>query len=387
MGPILDAMLETKFKNKLQSLLSMADIEVNGNRPWDIQVHDERFFRRVMTDPSIGLGESYMDGGWNCEHLDQFFYKVLSAHLEKKIKNNPKLVFQRLMSRLVNLQTRTGSQKIAEKHYNVGTDVFMSFFDPYNQYTCAYFKDTDDLNKAQEQKLDLICRKLKLSSNDNVLDIGSGWGGFAKFATERYNCHLTGISISSQQVEYAKEFCKGQNVIILKTDYRDLLESRNRQKYDKILICGMIEHVGYKNYRILMKIVEYCLKDDGLFLLQTIGRDVSTTAITMNPWLEKYIFPNSMLPSIKQLSAAVEGLFVIEDLHNFSAHYDKTLMAWSSNFEKNWDRIKSKYDDRFYRMWQYYFLSCAGGFRARDTQLWQIVFSKNGVPGGYESIR
>ncbi len=380
-------MLEKLSKHKLQSLLSSADIQIDGTRPWDIRVHDERLFRRVMANPSLGLGESYMDGWWDCERLDLFFYNVLSAHLDEQVNNSPNLVFHRWMSMLVNLQTRARSRKVAEKHYAFSTDVFMSFLDPYNQYTCAYFKDTEDLNTAQEQKLDLICKKLELLSSDHILDIGCGWGGFAKFASEHYGCHVTGISISSEQVEYAKEFCKGHNVTIVESDYRDLPTSANRQRYDKILICGMIEHVGYKNYRLLMKIVRHCLKDNGLFLLHTIGRNVSVTGIPFNRWLDKYIFPNSMVPSIKQLGAAVEGLFVIEDLHNFRAHYDKTLMAWSKNFETNWGRLESAYDDRFFRMWQYYFLSCAGGFRALDTQLWQIVFSKNGVPAGYESVR
>jgi cyclopropane-fatty-acyl-phospholipid synthase len=380
-------MMNQEAKKSIQSLLSMADIKIDGDRPWDIRIRDERFFRRVLADPTVGLGESYMDGWWECKSIDQLFYKILTARLDEKVKNHPRLLLHRFMSRLVNLQTRARSLKIAEKHYEFSTDLFLSFLDPYNQYTCGYFKDTEDLNKAQELKLDLICRKLKITSSDEVLDIGCGWGGFAKFASERYGCHVTGISISSEQVEYAKEFCKGKNVAIVKSDYRDLPVEGNRQRYDKVLICGMIEHVGYKNYRLLMKIVRHCLKDAGLFLLHTIGRNVSATTMTTNRWLAKYIFPNSMVPSMKQLSAAAEGLFVIEDLHNFRAYYDNTLMAWSKNFEKNWDKIKSAYDDRFYRMWQYYFLSCAGGFRALDTQLWQIVFSKHGVVGGYESVR
>jgi cyclopropane-fatty-acyl-phospholipid synthase len=379
--------MNARARESLQSLLALADIQINGNRPWDIQLHDDRFFRRVLANPSLGLGESYMDGWWDCERVDELFYKILSARLDEHVRNHPKLLFHRFMSKIVNLQTRKRSKKVAEKHYAFSTDVFMSFLDPYNQYTCGYFKDTDDLNRAQEQKLDLICKKLQLEPGDQVLDIGCGWGGFAKFASERYECHVTGISISTEQVHYAREFCKGHNVIIVESDYRDLPTDANRQRFDKVLICGMIEHVGYKNYRVLMQVVRHCLKDTGLFLLQTIGRNISATGIAVNRWLDKYIFPNSMVPSLKQLTSAVEGVFVIEDLHNFRAHYDKTLMAWSRNFEQNWGRIKASYDDRFYRMWQYYFLSCAGAFRAMDTQLWQIVFSKNGIPGGYQSVR
>ena len=375
------------FETKVRELLSLADVQVNSSRPWDIQVHNARFYRRVLTEGPMGLGESYMDGWWDCDNLDQFFDKVLSAHLEEKVKFLPGVILPRVISRLLNLQTRTGSKKIARRHYDLSPELYMSFLDPYNQYTCAYFKDTDDLNRAQEQKLELICRKLNISSNDKVLDIGCGWGGFAKFASQRYGCSVTGISISSEQVHFAREFCKGLPVTILELDYRDLMASVYERQFDKVLICGMIEHVGYKNYRQLMKAVNHCLKDEGLFLLQTIGRSVSATTTDINPWFAKYIFPNSMLPSLRQLSTAVERLFVVEDVHNFSAHYDTTLMAWKSNFEKNWAQIQSRYDERFYRMWRYYLLACAGGFRARDTQLWQIVFSKKGVKGGYESLR
>ena len=375
------------FETKVQELLSLADIRVNGSRPWDIQVHDKRFYRRALTEGAMGLGESYMDGWWDCEHLDQLFYKVLSSHLEKKVKLAPTVILAHVISRIKNLQTRAGSKRIARQHYDLNPELYMSFLDPYNQYTCAYFKNTDSLDKAQEQKLELICRKLNISSNDKVLDIGCGWGGFAKFAAERFGCFVTGISISSEQIQFAREFCKGLPVTILEMDYRDLMHSSYERQFDKVLICGMIEHVGYKNYHQLMKVVKHCLRDDGLFLLQTIGRNVSSTTTELNPWLAKYIFPNSMLPSLNQLTAAIEGLFVIEDVHNFRAHYDKTLMAWSNNFETNWPRIQSRYDERFYRMWRYYLLACAGGFRAHDTHLWQIVLSKEGVAGGYESIR
>ena len=148
----------------------------------------------------------------------------------------------------------------------------------------------------------------------------------------------------------------------------------------------MFEHVGYKNYRKYMKVAHRCLKDDGLFLLHTIGSDKTST--TGNPWLLKYIFPNGMLPSIAQIGKSIEGLFVMEDWHNFSYDYSATTKSWWNNVDKNWDKLKSRYDQRFYRMWKYYLLACAGGmFQARYNQLWQIVLSKKGVVGGYKSIR
>ncbi|MEX2017121.1 MAG: cyclopropane fatty acyl phospholipid synthase [Candidatus Pacearchaeota archaeon] len=369
-------------KRKIQELLSLANVKINGRQQGDIQVHNEDFYRRVLSKGALGLGESYMDGWWDAKKLDEFFYKILKAELDKKVKT-ASFLFQSIKSALMNPQSRSGSRKVAEQHYDLSTELYESFLDPYNQYTCGYFKSTNNLNKAQEQKLDLICKKLQLTPKDKVLDIGCGWGGFAKFAAKNYGCHVTGITISDEQAKYARKFTKGLRVKIRKQDYRDL-----KEKFDKILICGMIEHVGYKNYRTIMEIVHKCLKEDGLFLLHTIGGN--TAAKSNNAWTEKYIFPNSMTPSASQLSKAYEGLFVMEDWHNFSAHYDKTLMAWHKNFSRNWKRFSKKhpeYDARFKRMWNYYLLSSAGGFRSRKSQLWQIVLSKNGIPGGYESVR
>jgi cyclopropane-fatty-acyl-phospholipid synthase len=256
----------------------------------------------------------------------------------------------------------------------------MSFLDAYNQYTCGYFKNTDDLNTAQEQKLQLICSKLQLKKEDRVLDIGCGWGGFAKFASEHYGCHITGVTISKEQAAYAREFTKGLPVTIKEIDYRNI-----EDEYDKVLICGMIEHVGYKNYRTLLKIVNKVLEKNGLFLLHTIGNN--TSVIFTDVWIGKYIFPNGILPSLKQITTAAEGLFILEDLHNFGQYYVPTLMSWFANFDKNWTVIAKDYGERFYRMWKYYLLSCAGMFRARDAQLWQFVFSKRGILGEYYPVR
>ncbi len=367
-------------KEIIGGLLKSADVKINGNRSWDIKVHDERFYSRVLSQGALGLGESYMDRWWDCKKLDEFFYRILRSKIDKKIKLSFKTIILGLRSKIFNMQSKIGSKKVAKQHYNLSSELYESFLDPYNQYTCGYFKNISDLNKAQEAKLDLICRKLQLSHKDRVLDIGCGWGGFARFAAENYGCRVVGITISDEQAKYAKNYTKGLPVEIRKQDYRDLNE-----KFDKILICGMMEHVGYKNYRKLMEIVHKCLKDDGLFLLHTIGSHESTKHT--NPWTHKYIFPNSMLPSIKQIGEAIEDFFVMEDWHNFGADYDKTLMVWHKNFNKNWKKIKSKYNKRFFRMWNYYLLSSAGSFRARNISLWQIVLSKNGIINGYKSVR
>lgn len=369
-------------KTLIEEWLEKADVKINGDRPWDIQVNDERFYKRVLSGGSLALGESYMDAWWYAVQVEEFIARCLRVKLENKFKFNSSNVRLFLESLLVNMQSYSRSRKVIRDHYDIDNELFMSFLDPFNQYTCGYYKDTEDLNEAQEKKLDLICRKLHLKPTDKVLDIGCGWGGFSKFAAENYGCHVTGISISDEQLKYAKAFCKGLPVNLLKLDYRNLPENN---QFDKVLVCGMIEHVGQKNYGTLISKVNKCLKTEGLFLLHTIGSSISVNST--EPWLGKYIFPNSVIPSLRQISNATEELFVTEDLHNFGHHYYKTLKGWYENFNRNWSSLQHKYDDRFFRIWEFYFLFCAGSFLARKNQLWQFVFSKNGQKGGYSSKR
>lgn len=359
-------------KEMVGSLFSRAGIAINGPNPWDIHINDERFYMRLLRDNSLGLGEAYMDGLWRCRQIGEFTCRILKVELDKEIKGSIKFLLPYCRALLFNPQSRYCARRVAEQHYDLGNDLFMSFLDSYNQYSCAYFNNTDDLAQAQLNKLDLICKKLNLQPQDHVLDIGCGWGGFAKYAAERYNCSVTGITISSEQAHYAMEFCKNLPVRIMECDYRDLHE-----KFDKIVSVGMFEHVGQKNYRAFMQVVDRCLKDDGVFLLHTIGGNKS--AIMCESWINKYIFPNGMLPSIAQIGTAAEDFFVMEDWHNLGSHYDKTLTAWHDNFQKAWGNLQKKYNERFKRMWEYYLLSCAGAFRARQIQLWQIVFTKCGT--------
>jgi cyclopropane-fatty-acyl-phospholipid synthase len=369
-----------KFQDTAQQLLSVAGIKINGNNPWDISVHNDKFYQVVLSQITLGLGESYMDGWWDCDKLDGFFSRVIRAQIQNDIKKNWGLVYQVMLARVLNLQSRNRAFQIGEKHYDLGNELFINMLDKRLVYSCAYWQDAQNLDIAQENKLELICRKLGLKPGMKVLDIGCGWGSFGKYAAEKYRVKVVGITVSKEQVELARTLCVGLPVEIRLQDYRDVNE-----KFDRVVSVGMIEHVGYKNYRIYMEVVRRCLDADGLFLLHTIGGNKSVKSV--DPWINKYIFPNGMLPSIQQLSRAVEGLFVVEDWHNFSADYDKTLMAWYGNLEKNWDNLKLKYDERFHRMWKYYLLSCAGSFRARSNQLWQIVLSPNGVSGGYKSLR
>jgi len=373
------------LKNQVANILGQADVKINGTRPWDVKILDDNIYKRLLSQGMLGVGEGYMAEEWECDSIDELTFRALtrigSVNKVDFAKKNFTFLLRLFFAKFINFEGRNKDLEVVKKHYDIGNDLFLSFLDPYNQYTCGYFKDTKDLNVAQEQKLDLICKKLHLSSKDKVLDIGCGWGGFGKYAASHYGCSVTGITISKEQAKYAREFTKGLPVKILVQDYRDL-----KGKYDKILVCGMIEHVGYKNYRTYMEVVDKNLKEDGIFLLHTIG-SITEDDHDPNSWIRKYIFPNGMLPTVELIAKSVEGLFVMEDVHNFGAYYDKTLMAWFHNFDENWYKIKNKYTETTYRMFKFYFLTCAGAFRARQLQLWQIVFSKKGIVGGYSSVR
>lgn len=372
--------MKKNLKQDIAELLAHADIKINGSRPWDIQVHNDRLYGRILASGNLGLGEGYMDGWWDCPQIDEFICKVLRARLHEKI--SPwRLVGAALQARLLNAQRRSKAFEIGEQHYDLGNDLYQTMLDKRLVYTCGYFKNAATLDEAQEAKLALVCRKIGLRAGMTVLDIGCGWGSFAKFAAERYGAQVVGVTVSKAQVEWGSQLCAGLPVELRLQDYRDI----RGEHFDRVVSLGMFEHVGYKNYRTFMKVVSEVLSDDGLFLLHTIGRNTSVK--NNDPWIDRYIFPNSMLPSIKQIGGSMEGLFVMEDWHNFSAHYDQTLLAWFKNFEAGWPTLRPRYGDRFYRRWKYYLLSAAGTFRARANQLWQIVLSKNGVPGGYESFR
>lgn len=367
-------------KTTVIDLLHLAGININGDALWDLHVHNEPFYERVLSDTDLGLGETYMDGWWDCPRIDLFIARLARTHLETKLKINFQLAFKLMLTKCFNLQTKKRSLHVGTKHYDIGNDLFKIMLDSNMNYTCGYWKNVATLEQAQNAKLDLVCKKLLLKPGMRVLDIGCGWGGLAKYAAENYGVQVVGITISQQQCALAKERCKGLPIDIRFQDYRDLDE-----QFDRIVSLGMFEHVGYLNYRTYMQIVHRCLSDEGLFLLHTIGGNVSSTQTT--PWISKYIFPNGMVPSIKQIGGAIEKLFIMEDWHNFGLDYYPTLIAWHHNFNEGWSKIKDNYDDRFFRMWNYYLLYCAGGFMARDMQLWQIVFSKNGTRERYDAPR
>jgi cyclopropane-fatty-acyl-phospholipid synthase len=367
----------------LAEVAAEADIRFNGDRPWDIRVHDPAVYRRILAQWSLGLGESYMDGLWDADRLDETFLRLVSARTDRKPKGRARarLAIEVLKSLLLNRQSRSRSFEVGERHYDIGNAVYEAMLDPTMSYSCGYWKDAETLAEAQVAKLDLICRKLELEPGQRVLDIGCGWGGLAEHASRNYGVEVLGITISREQQALARERCRDLPVRVELMDYRDV-----QGRFDRIVSVGMFEHVGPKNYAIYFDTARRVLDERGLFLLHTIG-DRFTTKHT-DPWIDRYIFPNGKLPSARQLARSLEGRLIIEDWHNFGPDYDRTLMAWWENFDAAWPSLRGeRYDERFYRMWKYYLLCSAGYFRSRQGQLWQLVLSKPTRPQVYRSVR
>ncbi|WP_158817071.1 cyclopropane fatty acyl phospholipid synthase [Methylocapsa sp. S129] len=369
-----------------RDLLSRAGIEINGHNPWDIQVHDKAVYARVFASGSLGLGEAYMDGWFTCERLDEFFARVVGARLSEKLPLSMNLALLVARSKLQNRQTRRRARRVAEVHYDLPVEVFEATFDSRLTGSCGYWKEARTLDEAQDGKLDLICRKLGLRAGQHILDIGCGWGAFIGFAAERYGAQCIGVTVSEEQVAYARRRYAGLAAEFRLQDYRDVADA----PFDHIASMGMFEHVGPKNYRAYFEGARRLVREDGLFLLHTIW---SNEPSPLDPWIDRYIFPNGVLPTVGQIGTAVHGLFVVEDVHNFGADYDKTLMAWNAKFQSNRTDIaalmnkKGQDGGRFCRMWEYYLLGCAGSFRSREISVGQFVLSPRGVPGGYQSVR
>ena len=358
----------------VSDLLAMADIRIDGARPWDIRVHRPEFFQRLLGHGSLGLGESYMDGDWDVDQLDEFFHRIFRARLDSHVKS-PRLLLPWLMARLSNRQSRRRAWWVGEVHYDLGNDFHRAMLGPSMTYSCGYWRHAETLEEAQSAKLDLICRKLCLQPGMRLLDVGCGWGALMDHAASHHGAHCTGITISRNQAEYIANHCTHPHVQVELRDYRDLAG-----QYDRIASVGMFEHVGRKNHRAFMRVMQRCLGEHGVFLLHTIGRN--RHGATTDPWIDRYIFPNGELPCLDDIASAIDGLFVAEDVHNIGADYDRTLMAWHRNFERAWPAFAQAMGEGFHRMWRYYLLSCAGAFRARDLQVWQWTLTKHGMPGG-----
>jgi cyclopropane-fatty-acyl-phospholipid synthase len=365
-------------RRRVERLLHSAGIRVGGAAPWDMQVHDARFYRRVLAEGSLGLGESYMDGWWDARSLEGCMEHILRARLDERVRTPHDLLLG-LRARLLDLYPRRAS-RVARMHYDLGNELFAAMLGGRMIYSCGYWAHATSLEQAQVDKLELVARKLALEPGMEVLDIGCGWGEALRHMAQRHGVTITGITVSKEQAEYAHRLCQGLPVTVKLRDYRDL-----HGRFDRIFSIGMYEHVGARDHRRYFETVRRCLKDDGLTLLHTIGANVSSRHT--DPWIERYIFPDSALPSAAQITRAYEGLFVLEDWHGFGPDYARTLQAWRRNIESAWSGLPARYDERFRRMWRYYLAASTALFRTRRAQVWQILLSPHGVPGGCPPVR
>jgi cyclopropane-fatty-acyl-phospholipid synthase len=369
---LLSTLDPRRTADAFRDLLASAGVTIGGDQPWDLQVHDERVWARILRDGTLGAGESYEEGWWDTPALDQFIDRILRIKFDQALRENWVLVAHTVRARLLNLQSITRSFDNGQRHYDIGNDLYEAMLGGRLLYTCAYWENATTLDEAQDAKLDLVCRKVGLSPGMRVLDLGCGWGGFAAYAAERYGVTVTGLTVSQEQVRWAKEHYAHLPVDIRLDDYRNATGV-----WDAVVSIGIMEHVGWKNYRGYMELVDRLLAPGGAAFVHTIAGNMPRAGI--EPWFNKYIFPNAVLPTLARLITAMEGLFIAEDVHNIGEHYDRTLLEWWRNFDAAWPRLRARYGDAFYRRWKYYLLSCAGAFRARSQQLYQIVMTRPGT--------
>lgn len=374
------------MQRQIEDLLGEIGVTVNGNKPYDVKIHDPRLYNKILLKQSVGAGEGYVEGMWDCDQLDELYYRICRHKSYNKIYSKSKAFFVTLRNSIFNQQTPEKSEKVAKVHYNLGNTLYERMLGKSMAYTCGYWKNAKDLDEAQFAKYELICQKLDLRPGERVLELGCGWGGLAKYMAEKYGCEVVAFDIGKEPYTYAKELCQDLPVQVYQCDWRAVnVYNPTRIKFDKLVSVGVLEHVGYKNYDLFLKISRDFIKDDGIFLLHSIGGNMSRNYC--DAWINQYIFPNGHLPSLKQLGKAYENKFIIEDFHNIGPYYENTLLGWHKNLNDHWDELKNHYDEKFHRMMNFYLLTCAGGFRAREMQLWQFVLTPHGIEKGYKSIR
>jgi cyclopropane-fatty-acyl-phospholipid synthase len=370
---LLSSLDPRRARDVCTDLLATAGITVGGPEPWDVQVHDERVWARLLRDGTLGGGEAYVEGWWDSRAVDQTIDRLQRINAVDTLRDNWRIVPHLLKARVLNLQTLRRAFGNGQHHYDIGNDLYEAMLDRRMLYTCALWSTgARTLDEAQEAKLELVCKKIGLRPGMRVLDLGCGWAGFAAYAAERHGAQVVGLTVSQEQVRFAKERYAHLPIDIRLEDYRSASGS-----YDAVVSIGLMEHVGPKNYRGYMELVDRCLAPGGVAFVHTIGGNRARGQ--MDPWFDRYIFPNSALPSLAQLVTAMEDIFVPEDVHNIGEDYDPTLMAWYERFDAAWPTLRARYDERFYRMWKFYLLASAGSFRARAQQLFQIVMTRPGT--------
>jgi cyclopropane-fatty-acyl-phospholipid synthase len=356
----------------IRELLSESDIIVGGRRPWDIRVLNGEFYDRALEGGSLEVGESYVDGWWECDRLDQMFHRAFLGDMHARLARGLRGRLETLRLRMSRGRERAPRvPEAALTHDRLGSDLFQAMLGSRMSYTCAYWSGASTLDEAQEAQLELICRKLELAPGMTVLELGSGWGAFARYAAERHGAGVLGVCGDEAQAELGRGLCRGLPVELVVRDH-----SAVEGRFDRVVSLGLFERVPPASYRACMENAARCLKDDGIAFIHTAGRNM--TDPRPDPWIERHIRPGGALPSLQQLSTAMEGLFVLEDCHNIGPQYDPTLLAWHVNLERAWPALGDRYDERLRRMMKYYLLSSAGSFRSRRGQVFQLVMTKAG---------
>ena len=361
------------YERAVNELLAGTDIKINGPRPWDIRVHDERFFHRILGQGTLGAGESYMDGWWDCEQLDEMLTRILSHDIDENLRS-PRAVLLAITARLINMQSQRRAFRVGKQHYDLGDDLYERMLDPRMIYTCGYWENMHSLDAAQEAKLDLVARKIGLKRGMRVLDIGCGWGGLALELARTFDVEVLGISLSKEQVSVANQRAEAaglnDRVKFQLIDFRDV-----RGSYDRVVSIAMFEAVGVPNFGRYFRDIRRLLTDDGVALVHSIGR--RTPPSTTSPWTRKYIFPGGYIPALSETLASIEKTpFWVTDIEILRLHYAETLRHWRLRFWAEREAIAKVYDERFCRMWEYYLAGAEMAFRYGDQMIFQIQLAK-----------
>ena len=365
-----------KSQDWLAQLLASADIHLNGSRPWDIQIKHPQTLQRLLSQGGSALGESYMDGWWECQAIDLMVERAMRAGLQEKLAT-PRAWWESFKG---GMRPRDGvdqSRIVGRMHYAVGNQVFQAMLDPYMAHSCAYWVEgAQTLEEAQIAKLEMVCRKLQLRPGMRVLDMGCGWGSFMRYAAEHYGVTVLGLSNVPHQIELGKTLARHLPVQFELSDYAQF-NTDGKSKFDRIVSIGTFEQLGQAHVAAFFETAKRCLKDDGWMLLQTQGK--SNRQRLLDAWNDKYIYPQGYLPRLDEVTQASEAHFVVEDVHNIGADHDRTLLHWHQRFEMAWPQLRLSHDERFYRMWRFHLLSSAASFRTRHHQMWQLVLSPKGL--------
>jgi cyclopropane-fatty-acyl-phospholipid synthase len=361
-------------------LLAAADIHLNGSRPWDIQINNPLTLGRIMRDGSLGMGESYMDGWWDCQAIDQMMTRAVRARLHEHL-GTPRAHVQSWFGQWAKRLPSSNARIVGRAQYDLNNQLFCAMLDSSMSHSSAYWEEgATTLEQAQEAKMEMVCRKLQLKPGMRLLDIGCGWGSFMRYAAKHYGVTALGLTTSKEQMALGQSMNQDLPVQFEHTDIQHF-NTNSRSQFDCVVSLGMLNTPVLAANNALFSTARRSLKKDGLFLLETMGNN--QRGQLLEPWLQKHLLCQIPLPSLGDVTDVAQLDFVVEDVHNLGADHDRTLLHWHQRFERAWPQLRLAYDERFYRMWRYHLMGSAGSFRARSTQIWQMVMSPKGLSSVY----